>query len=329
MQANLKKLLKNTLIAQALGDAFGYIIEFKNWEEIKRIYGPSGLLYNPKGLTLIVSDDTQMSLFCLEGLINSQTIVEQNGQKLENPIDEIFKSYLDWHKTQDGYYNNDTVGLLRFKELFYRRAPGNTCMVALGSKRKGTIKNRINDSKGCGGIMRTIPVSFFASSASEAFEWGAKQAALTHGHPDGYLSAGLYSALAYELIHGERNIIKALKKSENLLKQYENSHGMIETVNKTFWAINQIQGLKNNELTAELGEGWVGDHAFAVAVYCATTATTFSEVLEVSANHSGDSDSTAMLAAGLWYLSTRDESFVDDIKYLDLANCIIKIIDDL
>ena len=30
-----KYLLQNTLLAQALGDAFGYLVEFDNWEKIK------------------------------------------------------------------------------------------------------------------------------------------------------------------------------------------------------------------------------------------------------------------------------------------------------
>ncbi len=332
MDKDLKILLKNTLLAQALGDAFGYIVEFDKWESIKATYGNDGLIYEPSKLELVATDDTQMALFCLEGINNAQKKAEEKGLKLEDPSDEIYKSFLDWNKTQDIYhradnYNENTVGLLAYEELYQRRAPGNTCLSALGSKRKGTVKNPINDSKGCGGIMRVTPIAFFAKNIDDAFDWGVKQAAITHGHPEGYLSAGMYSAVAYELIHNTNDIFAAISKAEAILQDYPKSENMLEVVNKTIWASKHSEGLQNNSLTSELGQGWVGEEAFAVAVYCAATSTTFKELLEKSSNHSGDSDSTAMLAAGLWYLSTRDESFLQDAKYVDLTNCILEYLD--
>jgi len=332
MDKDLKILLKNTLLAQALGDAFGYIVEFDKWESIKSMYGNNGLIYEPCKLELVATDDTQMALFCLEGIINAQKKAEERGVKVEDPTDELYKSFLDWNKTQDIYHradknNENSSGLIAYEELHQRRAPGNTCLSALGSKRKGTIKNPINDSKGCGGIMRVTPIAFFAKNIDDAFDWGAKQAAITHGHPEGYLSAGMYSAIAYELIHNTNDIFKAISKAEIVLQDYPKSEKMLDVVNKTVWASKHSEGLQNNSLTTELGEGWVGEEAFAVAVYCAVTSTTFKEVLEKSANHSGDSDSTAMLAAGLWYLSNRDESFLQDAKYVDLTSCILKYLD--
>jgi ADP-ribosylglycohydrolase len=332
MDKDLKILLKNTLLAQALGDAFGYIIEFDKWESIKAMYGSNGLPYELSKLELVATDDTQMALFCLEGITNADKKAKENGRKLEDPTDEIYQSFLDWYATQDIYHLADLnleskTGLLAYKELYERRAPGNTCLSALGSKRKGSVRNPINDSKGCGGIMRVTPIAFFAKSIDDAFDWGVKQAAITHGHPEGYLSAGVYSAVAYELIHNTNDIFKAIDKAEAILKDYPKSENMMNIVNKTVWTSKHSQGLQNNALTSELGQGWVGEEAFSVAVYCAATSSTFKEMIEKSANHSGDSDSTAMLAAGLWYLSTRDESFLNDAKYVDLTNCILKYLD--
>ncbi len=327
MDAGIKRLLKNTLIAQSLADAFGYIVEFKNWDSIRKFYGDDGLKYNPKDLHLIASDDTQMSLFCLNGLrVAANSAIHKHGE-MEDPTDEIYRSYLDWYKTQSEFYNDNNDGLMKYQELYHKRAPGNTCLSALGSKRKGTMKNPINDSKGCGGVMRTMPIAFFASNVEEAFLWGAKQAALTHGHPDGYLSSAAYAAIVYELLHNTRNILDAVKVIEPILEQYHHSDNMLSVLNKTVWTIKDIPGLTKNGLTKELGNGWVGEEAFAVALYCAATSISFSEVLEKASNHSGDSDSTASLAAALWYLSTRDESFLPDFKYLDLEKCISDFLD--
>lgn len=64
-----------------------------------------------------------------------------------------------------------------FKELFAQRAPGNTCISALESGAMGTIEEPINDSKGCGGVMRAAPVGMLYDY-EEAFDTGCRCAAI-------------------------------------------------------------------------------------------------------------------------------------------------------
>ncbi len=56
----------------------------------------------------------------------------------------------------------------------------------------------------------------------------------------------------------------------------------------------------NGALPEELGQGWVGEQALAIAVYAASRSLSFQEVMVIAANHSGDSDSTASLAGQLF-----------------------------
>ena len=57
-----------------------------------------------------------------------------------------------------------------------------------------TIKNPINNSKGCGGVMRVAPIGLMYNK-KEAFRLGCDCAALTHGHPSGYISGGMLSCI--------------------------------------------------------------------------------------------------------------------------------------
>ncbi|MBS4024330.1 MAG: ADP-ribosylglycohydrolase family protein [Clostridia bacterium] len=105
----------------------------------------------------------------------------------------VHQAYLRWLQTQNYHHekqNEHTSGgwLIGIKELYTRRAPGNTCLAALSSGIMGTIDKPINDSKGCGGVMRVAPVGLFCRK-DEAFRIASECAALTHGHPSGYLSA--------------------------------------------------------------------------------------------------------------------------------------------
>ncbi|MFD0486635.1 ADP-ribosylglycohydrolase family protein [Saccharopolyspora spinosporotrichia] len=61
------------LLGGAVGDALGYPIEDEPLESIRRKYGPAGLTdfvdaHRPGGS---ISDDTQMTLFTLDGLIRA------------------------------------------------------------------------------------------------------------------------------------------------------------------------------------------------------------------------------------------------------------------
>lgn len=56
-----------------MGDAFGYEIEFCQMPEIRRRCGPAGMTEPVRhGGRLVVSDDTQMTLFTLEGLLRAR-----------------------------------------------------------------------------------------------------------------------------------------------------------------------------------------------------------------------------------------------------------------
>ena len=62
----------------------------------------------------------------------------------------------------------------------------------------------INDSKGCGGVMRTAPIGLMPSASPQlAFDLGCMAGALTHGHVDGWLPAGMVAAMVRLLMAGE------------------------------------------------------------------------------------------------------------------------------
>ena len=49
----------------------------------------------------------------------------------------------------------------------------------------------------------------------------------------------------------------------------------------------------------EFAAGWIAEEALAIGTWCALTATSFEQGLISAVNHSGDSDSTGMIAGHL------------------------------
>jgi ADP-ribosylglycohydrolase len=188
------------LLGGAIGDALGYRVEFRRWPDIESEYGAAGIRLAIASGTLIVSDDTQMTLFTLEGMTRASS-----GEQI---VHEVREAYLDWLGTQSrrGDGREPRGHLTVHSVLRQAQAPGNTCLSALQQGGQGTVVQPINNSKGCGGVMRTAPLGFLPEAVpdTEVFRFGVEAAALTHGHPDGYLPAGAMAVLVRDALKGVR-----------------------------------------------------------------------------------------------------------------------------
>ncbi|MEJ8671835.1 ADP-ribosylglycohydrolase family protein [Streptomyces sp. MS1.AVA.1] len=73
-EAVYRSRVRGCLLGGALGDALGYPIEFSSLERIRSAHGErgvTGLLFAGDSRVALVSDDTQMTLFTVEALIQA------------------------------------------------------------------------------------------------------------------------------------------------------------------------------------------------------------------------------------------------------------------
>lgn len=333
-----------SLLGGAAGDALGYPVEFLSWEEIQRRYGDNGIqgykLDKDKHLALI-SDDTQMTLFTTCGILYGQTRKELRGESGE-PNEYIYRAYLDWLETQGEKVAHEPVSwIMSRKELHDLRAPGNTCLSALSSGKKGTTAQQINNSKGCGGVMRVAPLGLSCPDwgglqLSILDNEGAEIAAITHGHPLGFIPAAFFTHMIHEAAFSKGNgntlrkiVDEALDMTEHLFedeRDYDTFDLLIR--NAVEYAGNDRSDVENIH---ELGGGWVAEEAVAIAVYCALRyENDFTQGIIAAVNHSGDSDSTGaitgnILGAWLGYKSISNEWK----QNLELSDLIMELADDL
>ena len=283
------------LLGGAVGDALGAVVEFDTLDEIQRRHGPDGLTGFPAAAGH-VTDDTQMTLFTAEGLIRARR--RYDARHLDYAVDELWAGYRRWLVTQNGRPGapggDGAVGLVAEPVLQHRRGPGNTCLSALGGAEPGYVDLPVNNSKGCGGVMRVAPIGLVARNP---LGLAIASAALTHGHPSGYLSAG---ALA-EIIRRLRRGAALRPATEATLGRISSWQGHEETVGalRAALALAEEEPVPTPAAVATLGEGWVGEEALAIAVYCALAGPSFEAAVLAAANHSGDSDSTAAITGNL------------------------------
>ena len=330
------------MIGGAAGDALGYAIEFNDLSEIKEKYGENGITeFDLHKNVAPVSDDTQMSLFTATGLLAGTYARKEKGE--DRPYRYyINRSYKDWYRTQiENYPLCDGPiysWLSQVSEMFADRSPGTSCMSALRKGGNGTMDNPVNDSKGCGGIMRVAPVALYfldkKLSVEEVDMMAAEAAALTHGHSLGYMPAAALAHIIY-LVAGEeepslKEAVDDMKDTMKLLfEKEEELPVMIELIEKA----EQLayEGIDDVQAISRIGEGWVAEETLAIGIYCALKyEDDFEKAVIAAVNHRGDSDSTGAVTGNimgaLMGINKIPEKFIED---LELKDIILELASDL
>ena len=346
--------IRGSMIGGAIGDALGYAVEFSSENEIFGTYGADGITeYKLSGGKALISDDTQMSLFTANGILVGETRFRMRGIGGQ-PSGYVPNAYQDWMKTQ--FSDINTVKkyerftkeggfswLLDVPELYARRAPGNTCISALEKRAKmdhpgDFISNPVNESKGCGGIMRIAPLALkykYFIYQEDLDREAAQLAAITHGHSLGYMPAAVVCHIISTILksYPEKSlkeiILEARDAAAGLFAGDPNLPYLTEMIDRAVRLSEN--GASDLENIHALGEGWVAEETMAIAIYCALKyQNDFSKAIIVSVNHKGDSDSTGAVTGNiLGALIGYDAIEEKWKKNLELHDVILEIADDL
>ena len=311
-----------------------------------------------------------MTLFTCEGLIAGKEKLlkseNKSSSKYGNKYDtlsvkyifSIWNAYRDWFATQNcaiDYRKWKTDSwLFKIPAMFQRQAPGITCLNALHNK-GFDLDEPINNSKGCGGVMRTAPIGLFFDPEKlyaeldtdkknrnavieEIVQLGSNAAMLTHGHPLGYITSGAFVHLINQIVYPEFYDYNSEK-----MELSEMVEQTVVTIEDIYWEIGYTRTLARLHRRAvelahmdvddhaalkELGEGWIAEEALAAAVYCAVKyCDDFRKAIQVAVNHDGDSDSTGSICGNILgaYLGMEKMKDAFDLEQLELKEVIIEM----
>jgi len=132
----------------------------------------------------------------------------------------------------------------------------------------------------------------------EIFRLGCDVAAITHGHPSGYLPAGVMAATLQSILRGA-TFGRALSHATECLWGHSHAHETLRALRRAI-DLAEKQERPSAENLERLGGGWTGEEALAIAVYAVLCHPNDARsALLLAVNHSGDSDSTGAVAGNL------------------------------
>ena len=347
---NISDRIRGCMIGGAAGDALGYEIEFLDENSIFFKYSDSGITeyeLDSKTGKALISDDTQMTLFTANGLLYGETRAMMCGIAA-NPREYVRNAYMDWYSSQTNCFTPDNEEfsqswIMNIPEIYSNRAPGTTCMSSLKTITDNFItcsdfiSYAINNSKGCGGVMRVAPMGLcdYFKSIEQLDEEGAQIAAITHAHPLGYMPAAVLTHIIHRAVYSrdDDSLKEIVTDAINTVSQIFKSTPYILQLTELLNLAVELS--ENNQSDIEnihsLGEGWVGDEALAIAVYCALKYNNdFSKGIIAAVNHNGDSDSTGAICGNILGAWLGNEKIDDKWKNeLELCDVILEIADDI
>lgn len=274
-----KAFATNVIWGGAVADAIGNPLEFKSTVTDKDF----GVVAAGKG-PLMISDDTQMTLFLMEALLGGT---------------DPKTALLRWYATQRASKKmaamgsvDYTNGLMKFKSMHHVEAPGGTCMGSCATLSNGW--EVMNDSKGNGTVMRAAPFALMGILDGVAGGWvraAAKaDALLTHKHPFAWMSSVLLCEIYLNIYKG-LPLGMAVTTSIRDLPEVDS---YIANMVLAMFSRQDYDKLRSRRC------GWVAEEALALAIGSVLHHDTYLTVVKAACQGvSSDSDTVAGIAGGL------------------------------
>ncbi len=212
---------RGCLLGLAVGDAMGYIVDERSWQEIREDYGPNGLLgYDMVNGCAAGSSYTQVAAYAANGLLLSIT-----RGKPELTAGYINLALREWARAQ--HFPRDPerswCWVAKLPQMRVRRCKDSRMLDALRLDTPGTPEKPQNRAATPGGLPAAVAVGLACGGRGLprelAPQLGAQTVALTHGDAEAFLCGSVLAACISGIL-AEPEI--------SLAQQWENAIGQLE-----------------------------------------------------------------------------------------------------
>ncbi len=332
---------RGCLLGLAVGDAMGYTVDNRNWQEIREDYGPNGLLgYDLVNGYADVTSYTQLAAFTCNGLLLGLTRGQMLG-KMAPFVKYIEVACREWAASQRpwGRPRRSYCWLLRKIELCRRHCMDTRMLDTLSRERVSTPEMPINNFSDAGSLTCAIGVGLFfhrdRMDLQEIHRLGAEAVALTYGSPTAFLSGAVLAHIISQQLQNPAASLKkiALEAVESMKEQFGHQYSQafeVATLVRHAITYAESPGANAVDVMERLG----CDNAAQVlagAIYaCLTCQEDFDSAMITAVNHSGRSAAVGAIAGAILGIRLGEEALPDFyIECLEPAEVLRELADDL
>ena len=332
---------RGCLLGMAVGDAMGYTVDSRSWQEIKEDYGPNGLLgYDLVNGYADVTSYTQLAAFICNGLLFGLTRGQMTG-KMAPFIKYAALASCEWAASQRawGRPNKCYCWLLRKEEICRRHCMDTRMLDTLSRRSLGTLETPTNNYSGPFSLTTAIGVGLFFNpdrmDQAEIDRLGAETVALTHGSPTAFLSGAVLAHIMSKLVRNpkaplKRVILEALEAlKEQFGHQYSQAYDLATLIRHAV-AFAENRQIRSSEVMERIG----CDNAAKVlagAIYaCLVSHSDFDRAMIVAVNHSGRSAAVGAIAGAILGIRLGEEALPEFyLEGLEPLEVLQELADDL
>ena len=333
-----ENLYRGCLLGLAVGDAMGYTIDDKSWEEICADYGPNGLLgYDLVNGCADVTSYTQLPAFVSNGLLLS------TSRGKSDYLRYITLSLREWARNQQFHRDPEKsyCWVAKPKQLRLHHNRDARMLDALRAQTLGAPEAPTNRNTGPGALTTAVAIGLFYHpkrmlEPAQIGTLAAQTIALTHGDPETFLAG---SVLAY-IIAGilqepeqplQEHISTAIEVMDTQFRQAF-SLGASQLAARLKLAISMAS---DGNITAQQGmeklKCTTASEVLAGAVFAALSCPgDFDNAIITAVNHSGTSAATGAVTGAILGARLGFDALPDFyLESLSCAEILADLADDM
>ena len=334
---DMQQYYRGCLLGLAVGDAMGYTVDDKAWEQIQENYGPNGLLgYDLKQSEYAqVTSYTQIAAFLCNGLLLGLT--RARGEYIRWSKVAL----KEWHRSQQFYRDpEDSYCFLCKLPAFHRRHCRDARMLDnLRLEAYGTMTEPKNNNAAPGAITAAVAAGMLYQpgriSPERVGALAGELIALTHGNPETFLSGVVLSyaiaGILHDPTHGlSEHFMQAIEVTQGQFgSQFPQMASLAQKLRRAI-GLSQAGGISHRQGMEQL-ECMDTAQCLAGAMYaCLVSPEDFDGAIITAVNHSGMSAAVGAIAGAVMGARLGEEALPEFyLESLESADVLRVLAEDM
>lgn len=333
---------RGCLLGLAIGDAMGYPVDTKTWQQIQEEYGPYGLMgYDLRNGYAEVSSHTQLAAFSCNGLLLGLTRGQVYG-KMAPFVRYVGLAQQEWAIGQRRYDqpSRNHCWVFRVSEMRHRHSTDTRMVETLNRGKLGSLEDPVNRYDTPASLAAGISAGLFSDlgklKQEEIDRLGAESVALTHGHPLAFLPGAVAAHLIGSCLRHPNKRLKVLVNEAlsalqaQFVREYPREVGQITALVEQAVSLAEERLVQPYDVMERL-KCDTGAEVLAGAIYAAMLCEEdFDNAMVIAVNHSGRSAAASCLAGAILGARLGEQALPE--FYMDglyIADVLRELADDL